>query len=195
MTHNLIISSRRAVGVVKRGQQRACYTAGMGMVASRARGFTLLELVVALSVFALGLTGVVTLNNNALLATANAARMQEASYLAERHLNALQLNSEIVVGDYAGTFQGLSPSVLYPWQLRVRRLDSAPLQPQLLSFPQSVVPLELYLVVRVAEGSRPLEFHSLVVMPSEEPIDHQVKSIGGELNQTRSTTRRTRLQP
>ncbi len=163
MMHSPLINSPYCVRAGHR-RSRAIWTT---------QGFTLLELVVALSVFALGLTGVVSLNNNALLATANAARMQEASYLAERYLATLQLAEDLEGGDYAGTFQGLSQSARYPWQLRVNPLDSTPLQPQLRGWPSAVNPLELHLVVTAGEDSRPLEFYSLVLMPSAPPIDPQ----------------------
>jgi len=81
----------------------------------RARGFTLLEVVVALAIAAVALVGLFHAGSGGLLGVDTAARAQEAVQRAQSHLAAVGRDAALVQGDFTDDDGGG-----YRWRLRVR---------------------------------------------------------------------------
>ena len=82
---------------------------------NRARGFTLLEVVVAVAIAGLALVGMFQAGSGGLFAADAAARVDEAIERAQSHLAAFGRASAIVPGEIEGDDGGS-----YHWRLRAR---------------------------------------------------------------------------
>ena len=85
----------------------------------RNRGFTLLEVVVALAIAGLALVGLFRAGSGGLLAVDTAARAEEAVQRAQSHLAAVGRDTALVQGEFTGDDGGG-----YRWALRVQPLTS-----------------------------------------------------------------------
>jgi general secretion pathway protein I len=83
------------------------------------RGFTLLEVLVALAIAGLALVGLFAAGSGGLFAAATAARAEEALERAQSHLAAVGRDAALLPADSAGDDGGG-----YRWHLRVRPLAS-----------------------------------------------------------------------
>lgn len=82
------------------------------------RGFTLLEVVVALAIAGLALVGLFRAGSGGLLSVDTAARAEEAVQRAQSHLAAVGRDAALVQGEFTGDDGGG-----YRWTLRVRPLS------------------------------------------------------------------------
>jgi general secretion pathway protein I len=86
------------------------------------RGFTLLEVLVALAVLAVALVGLLGLHNRNLTLTARAERLSAATLLAREVLTRTQLEGQsaakVTSGDFADTHPGQYPG--FRWRRTVR---------------------------------------------------------------------------
>jgi general secretion pathway protein I len=89
--------------------------------AAQSRGFTLLEVVVALAIAALALVGLFQAGSGGLFAVDTAARVQEAVQRAQSHLAAVGRDAALVQGDFTDDDGGG-----YRWRLRVRPVATRP---------------------------------------------------------------------
>lgn len=136
-----------------------------GQVRGNVQGFTLIEVIVALSVFAVGLASVAAYTNQALNENALSHAVQEASQFADRHLSEIQIDAVLEAGTYAGSYPRPDGSLAYDWRLIVEPLELAPLQEELVAFTNKVIPLKATLRVFLREFERNLDFHVLVLAP------------------------------
>src|SRR5690242_4717851 len=83
------------------------------------RGFTLLEVVVALAIAGLALVGLFRAGSGGLFAVDTAARAEEAVQRAQSHLAAVGRDAALVEGEFTGDDGGG-----YRWALRIRPLTS-----------------------------------------------------------------------
>src|SRR5436305_8251596 len=81
------------------------------------RGFTLLEVVVALAIAGLALVGMFRAGSGGLFAVDTAARAEEAVQRAQSHLAAVGHDAALVEGEFTGDDGGG-----FRWTLRVRPL-------------------------------------------------------------------------
>ena len=82
-------------------------------------GFTLLEVVVALTIAGLALVGLFRAGSGGLVSVDTAARAEEAVQRAQSHLAAVGRNAALVEGELTGDDGGG-----YHWTLRVRQLTA-----------------------------------------------------------------------
>ena len=85
----------------------------------RGRGFTLLEIVVALAIAGLALVGLFRAGTGGLFAVDTAARLEEAVQRAQSHLAAVGRNAALTEGEFTGDDGGG-----FRWTLRVRPVAS-----------------------------------------------------------------------
>src|SRR5712692_6472327 len=90
--------------------------------ADRARGFTLLEIVVALTIAGLALVGLFRAGSGGVLAVDAAGRYNEAVERAQSHLAAVGRLAVITPGDNEGEDGGA-----YRWRVRILPLAAWPL--------------------------------------------------------------------
>ena len=131
-------------------------------------GFTLIEVIVALSLLSLSVAGFSQLRHSALRHVAITQEIQQASYFANSHINELTISGEqqdsIQSGEYIRG-QGLDG---YPWRLRLLPLSSHVFEPESTSLTEKVRPVQAQLSVWVDNKKRELQFHSLLLL---EPVD------------------------
>lgn len=89
-----------------------------------ARGFTLLEVLVALAIAALALVALFSAGSSGLFATDAATRAEEALERAQSHLAAVGRDAALLPADASGDDGGG-----YRWHLTVRPLESRRLSP------------------------------------------------------------------
>ena len=87
----------------------------------QARGFTLLEVVVALAIASLALVGLFRAGSGGLFAADTAARVDEAVERAQSHLAAFGRTSAVAPGELAGDDGGG-----FSWRVRVQPIAVAP---------------------------------------------------------------------
>ncbi len=137
---------------------------------SSTRGFTLIEVIVALALLSLGVAGVAQLRHSAFQHLMLTQEIQEASYFASSHLATLNIDDAVPIGVQSGEYsRGLGVET-YPWQLRLLPLSDDALQPESISLSEKVHPLVANLSVWVDQGTRELRFHTLVLA---KPIEKQ----------------------
>ena len=142
--------------------------AQMRKLNNSSKGFTLIEVVVALSVLSLGVAGVANLRNLAYRHITLTEEIQQASYLADSHLVRLSSKSNVGLGFQAGQYTRGAELPPYPWELNLIALDESVLQPQSNSLSSKVRPLRADLSVWVDSGKRQLRFHALLLAPPAE---------------------------
>jgi general secretion pathway protein I len=90
-----------------------------------ARGFTLLEVVVALAIASLALVGLFRAGSGGLFAADTAARVDEAVERAQSHLAAFGRTGAVAPGELAGDDGGG-----FSWRVRVQPIAVAPVMAQ-----------------------------------------------------------------
>jgi general secretion pathway protein I len=91
----------------------------------QARGFTLLEVVVALAIASLALVGLFRAGSGGLFAADTAARVDEAVERAQSHLAAFGRTGAVAPGELAGDDGGG-----FSWRVRVQPIAVAPVMAQ-----------------------------------------------------------------
>ena len=131
-------------------------------------GFTLIEVMVALSLLALGVAGVAQLRHSAYRHITLTQELQEASYAADSHLNSLTSEGRLSAGFQAGEYaRGLGVAA-YRWELNLVPLHPDVLQPESNSLSDKVQALSANLTVWVDHGARELRFHTLLLAAPQE---------------------------
>jgi prepilin-type N-terminal cleavage/methylation domain-containing protein len=138
-------------------------TRGLRHNAYAASGFSLIEVMVALSILALGVTGVAELRQTAFQHISLTQEIQQASYFADTHLQSIGLDKAILLSVQSGVYRRGEGVDGYPWQLKLVPLSNEVLQPKSSSLSKNVRPLSADLSVWVDQGSRELRFHVLLL--------------------------------
>jgi hypothetical protein len=123
----------------------------------------LIEVMVALSILALGVAGVAQLRYTAFQHIALTQEIQQASYFADAHLQSIGLDRPISLGFHTGEYPRGEGVDGYPWQLTLLPLSKDVLQPTSSSLSSKVRPLSADLSVWVDQGVRELRFHILLL--------------------------------
>ena len=87
----------------------------------KAPGFTLLEVLVAMTVLAIGIIGIVRAFSSCMTASRNTESYATASLLAAQTAAQLERTSPLEVGEYSGDFGEDAPD--YTWQAVVSQAD------------------------------------------------------------------------
>jgi general secretion pathway protein I len=130
------------------------------------RGFTLLELVVALVIFAFAFVALMSIATGAMRAARRSADYTQAALWAQTKLDQLGVGEKLQVGGDVGRFDAR-----YEWQLRIDEAEALPTE----SSVDEVVPVKLFrveLLVNWREGSqeRQAQFVTLrAVQPDANP--------------------------
>ena len=140
---------------------------------NNAKGFTLIEVMVAMSLLALGVAGVAQLRHSAYRHISLTQEIQEASYFADSHFNTLSTENKPILGVQSGEYSRGQEVAAYPWQLNLVALNENSLQPESSSLSNKVTPVRADLSVWVDQGARELRFHSLLLL---EPLAVQAPS-------------------
>jgi type II secretion system protein I len=128
---------------------------------NRAAGFTLLEILVALTLFAIVGGALLGLFQGGLRATSTSSEYTHAALLARSKLNELQVYTTLVPGTYEGEFDGQ-----YSWRVtlteRAETTDASLLRQ---------VPVDVALAVSWGESAdaRQLELRSVLLSERAEP--------------------------
>ena len=139
-------------------------------LAYRNNGFTLIEVMVALSLLALAVGGVAQLHYTAYQHIRLTQEMQQASYFADSHLRALASNMAIVKRVETGEYTRGEGVEGYPWRLTLVALSEQSLRPKSTSLSDKVAPLTADLSVWINQGTRELKFHTLLLArPEAQP--------------------------
>lgn len=126
-------------------------TARRPAAAMRQRGFTLIELVAAFVVFAIGFSIVLEIASSSLAIARRSASRTEAALLAQSKLDALGVGEPLEEGSDAGEFDDR-----YRWQVEITRSEPPPAENGAVE----EIPIDLYrvqLVVTWREGDRERE--------------------------------------
>lgn len=132
-----------------------------------AQGFTLIELIVAMSLLALGVAGAAQLRHMAFEHLSLSQQIQEASYLADAHLNALADTLEIDAGVQSGEYLRGIDQAGFPWEMDLVKLDEQLLAPSVSSLSEKVRPFKVNLRVWIDNGRRQLNFNTLILAHPE----------------------------
>ena len=130
------------------------------------RGFTLLELVIALVIFAFAFVALMSIATGAMRAARRSADYTQAALWAQTKLDQLGVGEKLQVGGDVGRFDAR-----YEWQLRVDEAEPLPTESGI----DEVVPVALYrveLLVTWREGDqeRQAKFATLrAVQPDANP--------------------------
>ena len=145
-------------------------------LAYRNNGFTLIEVMVALSILALAVGGLAQLHYTAYQHIRLTQEMQQASYFADSHLHALASNTAIVKRVETGEYTRGEGVGGYPWRLTLVALNEQSLWPKSTSLSDKVAPLTADLSVWIDHGTRELKFHTLLLARPEAQPDQQSDS-------------------
>lgn len=141
-----------------------------------ASGFTLIEVLVALSILALGIVGVAKLRVTAYQHIDLTREIQQASQFADAHLRSLELQRSISSGDQTGEYARANHVDGYPWRLRLTPLSDDVLQPQSATLSDKVRPMSADLSVWLDQGGRELRFHTLLLAQPLTESEHAALS-------------------
>ena len=114
-----------------------------------ARGFTLLEVVVALVIASLALVGLFRAGSSGLFASDTAARVDEAIERAQSHLAAFGRTGAVAPGEMEGDDGGG-----YRWAVRVEPIAVAPAAPGQTGTPQELYSVEVRISWRTSGRPR-----------------------------------------
>jgi prepilin-type N-terminal cleavage/methylation domain-containing protein len=131
-------------------------------------GFTLIEVLVALSILALGVAGIAQLRHAAYQHIALTQEIQEASYFADTHLNQLSIEAAVDTGFLVGEYSRGAEAEAYPWTLDIQPLPDDILQPESLTLSTKVSASRVNLSVWIDQGRRELSFHMLLLASPKE---------------------------
>ena len=139
------------------------------------RGFTLIEVLVALSVFALAIAGLAQLRVAGFEHISVTRQVQQATYFADAHFNRLS-HAAVVLGQQNGEYRPADTLYPYPWNLSLAPLPEDILMPTSASLSTKVKAIKADLTVFIDNGSRQLYFHTLVL--TTPPADTAEKPAG-----------------
>lgn len=128
---------------------------------SHSQGFTLIEVMVALSLLALSVAGLAQVRQAGFRHMTLTQEIQYASYLADSHLSQLNTSDDVRLGFHSGEYHRGSDT--YPWQLNLAPINERVLQPQSNTLSKKVDAVTVDLSVWVDKGSRELRFHTLML--------------------------------
>src|SRR5437588_818439 len=121
-----------------------------------ARGFTLLEIVVALAIAGLALVGLFRAGSGGIVAVGNAAQMQEATERAQSHLAALGRLDPINPGETAGDDGGG-----YHWRVTARPVSDWQIGPAAASVTVTLFEITVTVSWQAGSGRRSVGLHTL----------------------------------
>jgi general secretion pathway protein I len=124
--------------------------------AERARGFTLLEVIVALAIAALALVGLFRAGSSGMLAVGAAGRVGEATQRAQSHLAETGRTTAIVPGESAG-----DDGAGYRWQVRTRPLANWQIGPAAAPVTVTLFEVEVTISWQAGGGRRSVVLSSL----------------------------------
>ncbi len=151
----------------------------MDMPASdRQAGFTLIEVLAALSILALTVASLSQLRSLAHQHITVSKQLQLASFYADSHLNRLSVSKNLQAGFQAGEYRLNESSPPLPWELELQELDPNSLEPHSKQFSSKVRPLSARLTVWLDNGKRKLDFETLVLA---SPIKSTTREIQGDI--------------
>lgn len=131
-------------------------------IMNSSRGFTLIEVLVALSVFALAIAGLAQLRVAGFEHISVTRQVQQATYFADAHFNRLG-HDNAVLGQQKGEYRLADTQYTYPWHLSLEPLSEDVLMPTSVRLSTKVKALKADLTVFIDNGSRQLHFHTLVL--------------------------------
>lgn len=131
------------------------------------QGFTLIEVVVSITVLAMAITGVISLAHQGFLHLEKSRQHQQASYFAHGHLTQLEFSNSLAAGDYSGTY-----SADYHWSLTLSSVSSTQPNSSKIDIEdnQSRVRHKAFtadLIVDFKTGQR--RFHTLIIHAKPKP--------------------------
>lgn len=132
-------------------------------VSRRQAGFTLIEVLAALSILALTVASLSQVRSLAHQHITISKQLQLASFYADSHLNRLSVSKNLRAGFQTGEYRLSENSATFPWELELQELDSSSLEPHSKQLTNKVTPLIARLTVRLADGERKLEFETLIL--------------------------------
>lgn len=145
----------------------------MNKINKTSKGFTLIEIMVALGVLAIGVSGVAQLRHSAFEHISLTREIQQASYFADTHLATLRYERDVVIGVQTGEYTRGDKIPGYLWELNLVPLSDSALRPESPSLSKKVRPISADLTVWVDRGSRELRFHTLLLL---EPLEDKDRS-------------------
>lgn len=139
----------------------------MNRLNSANKGFTLIEVLVALGVLALTIAGLGQVQQAAFRHIAVTQEIQQASYYAEVHLHRLDDEKRDRLGMQSGEYAREAGLDGYPWILNLELLSQEVFVPASIALSDKVVAVSADLSVWVDDGARELRFHTLLL---REPV-------------------------
>ena len=130
---------------------------------SRNRGFTLIEVLVALSILALTIAGLGQVQQAAFRHITVTQEIQLASHHAAVHLHRLNNDKEGRLGIQTGEYGRGVDLEGYPWRLNLELLPQGILAPASVVLSDKTLAVSADLSVWVDGGARELRFHTLLL--------------------------------
>ena len=128
----------------------------------QAKGFTLIEVLLAMAVLAVAITGAASLSKNAADHLSLTQAYRNAAYFAHSHLNRLndeaQLEATVPLKNQSGDYDQNTR-----WLLTLSPLDPQSLHPSVAGVMPTVQALQANLTVWTENDTRKLNFHMLLL--------------------------------
>ncbi len=151
----------------------------------RQAGFTLIEVLAALSILALTVASLAQVRSLAHQHITISKQLQMASFYADSHLNRLSVRENLQAGFQTGEYHFNENSDTFAWELELVELDPNALKPHSEKFSNKVTPLSARLTVWLDDGERKLEFETLVLTSPSQSTAKEIQ--GAALNNQGAT--------
>lgn len=135
---------------------------------AQAGGFSLIEVLVALSVLALGVAGSAKLSELGYEQLSATQNYNQAAFLAHGHLTSLNVVQSYQ--DLGPVYQKGSYNQRFNWELSLTSVELESLPSSTTALTRRVIPVRADLTIRFENNARSLELHSLILAPAE-PLD------------------------